>query len=133
MESQPVINRRQIKEYVMNNFNKIKKIENYNVKDMILTRSNAVKDKYTELFSEYEKYIIKNNTKKYSNGEIVYEKPKEPDVVCKQRHAFTTHSIQGETASNNLYICIDEMYDPKIIYTALSRAKYHDQIHLITS
>jgi hypothetical protein len=133
MESQPVINRRQIKEYVMNNFNKIKKIENYNVKDMILTRSNAVKDKYTELFSEYEKYIIKNNTKKYSNGEIVYEKPKEPDVACKQRHAFTTHSIQGETASNNLYICIDEMHDPKIIYTALSRAKYHDQIHLITS
>ena len=98
---------------------------------MILTRTNAVKEKYTELFNEYEKYIITNNTLNHSNGEIVYSIPKETGITYKKRHAFTTHSIQGETATNNLYICINEMYNGKMIYTALSRARYYDQIYLL--
>lgn len=122
---------KEVRNYVLNNFTKIKKIENYNVKDMILTRTNAVKEKYTELFKDKEKYIITNNTRDYSNGEIVYNKPEEQGITYKQRHAFTTHSIQGETATNNLYICISEMFDAKMIYTALSRAKYFNQIHLL--
>jgi hypothetical protein len=122
---------KEVKNYTINNFTKVKKIDNYNVKDMILTRTNAVKDKYTELFKAYEKYIITNNTNKYSNGEIVYTIPEEQGVSYKQRHAFTTHSIQGETATNNLYICINDMYNAKMIYTALSRARYYDQIYLL--
>lgn len=122
---------KEVKNYTINNFTKVKKIDNYNVKDMILTRTNAVKDKYTELFNDYEKYIISNNTNKYSNGEIVYSIPKEQGVNYKKRHAFTTHSIQGETATNNLYICINDMYNAKMIYTALSRARYYDQIYLL--
>ena len=122
---------KEVRNYTINNFTKVKKIDNYNVKDMILTRTNAVKDKYTELFSDYEKYIITNNTNKYSNGEIVYTIPKEQGVTYKKRHAFTTHSIQGETATNNLYICINDMYNAKMIYTALSRARYYDQIYLL--
>ena len=90
-----------------------------------------LKEKYTELFKDKEKYIITNNTRDYSNGEIVYNKPEEQGITYKQRHAFTTHSIQGETATNNLYICISEMFDAKMIYTALSRAKYFNQIHLL--
>jgi hypothetical protein len=122
---------KEVKNYTINNFIHVKKIDNYNVKDMILTRTNAVKDKYTELFKDYQKYIITNNTNKYSNGEIVYTIPKEQGVSYKQRHAFTTHSIQGETATNNLYICINDMYNAKMIYTALSRARYYDQIYLL--
>jgi len=122
---------KEVKNYTINNFTKVKKIDNYNVKDMILTRTNAVKDKYTELFDDYEKYIITNNTLNNSNGEIVYTIPKEQGVTYKKRHAFTTHSIQGETATNNLYICINDMYNAKMIYTALSRARYYDQIYLL--
>lgn len=125
-------NHHQVKNYTINNFTKVKKIDNYNVKDMILTRTNIGKDKYTELFDNYEKYIITNNTLNYSNGEIVYSIPTEPGVTYKKRHAFTTHSIQGETATNNIYICIDDMYSEKMIYTALSRAKYYNQIYLLT-
>lgn len=122
---------KEVKNYTINNFIHLKKIDNYNVKDMILTRTNAVKDIYTELFGDYEKYIITNNTLNNSNGEIVYTIPKEQGVTYKCRHAFTTHSIQGETATNNLYICIKDMYNAKMIYTALSRAKYYDQIYLL--
>ena len=121
----------QVRHYVLTNFNKIKKIENYSVKDMILTRTNAVKDNYTELFNDYEKYIITNNTNKYCNGEIVYQIPKDEGVTYKKRHAFTVHSIQGETTEHNLYICIKDIFNAQMLYTALSRARYYDQIHLL--
>jgi hypothetical protein len=43
---------KEVRNYALNNFTKIKKISNYNVKDMILTGTNAVKEKYTELFKD---------------------------------------------------------------------------------
>ena len=43
------------------------------------------------------------NNRLYCNGDIVIGKKPES---CKNeiRHCFTTHSIQGETAKNNLFI-----------------------------
>lgn len=142
-----------VKDYVLNNFTKWEKqkqkwvngcgafgdggyktIDNdfdYNVKDMILVGTNKEKDKYTEQFKHLEKYYVKNNTKSYSNGQILYEKPTEKGVDYKIRHAYTTHSIQGETAYNNLYIDINDMRNSKMIYTALSRARFMEQIILI--
>lgn len=119
-----------VKEYVLNNFQK-GNVDAYKVKDMILVNKNDTKDTYTDRFKDLEKYIVKNNTKDYSNGEILYEIPKDKGVNCQLRHAYTTHSIQGETAKYNLYINLNDMRSGKMIYTALSRAMYYEQIILV--
>jgi ATP-dependent exoDNAse (exonuclease V) alpha subunit len=90
---------------------------------MILVGTHNTKNKYTEQFKHLNKYTIKNNTQKFSNGQIVYEEPTDKSIKYIQQHAYTTHSIQGETARNNLYIVMSDMFDAKMIYTALSRAK----------
>ena len=122
-----------VKDYVLNNFTKWEKNKpfDYNVKDMILVGTNKEKDKYTEQYQHLEKYYVKNNTKTYSNGQILYTKPTEKGVDYRIRHAYTTHSIQGETAYNNLYIDMTDMRNSKMIYTALSRARFMEQIILI--
>ena len=44
-----------------------------------------------------KKYLIKGNTREFSNGEIIISDIK-PDIKCIEKYAYTTHSIQGETA-----------------------------------
>jgi hypothetical protein len=129
MASSPVVSSKEIKEYIINNFKKIKKIENYSVNDMILTYTNKRKDEFTEMYKDLEKYYITENTQNYSNGEIVLHKPL--NTRCELRHAYTTHSIQGETTEHNLYIDITHINYKKMLYTALSRARYYDQIYLL--
>lgn len=106
----------------------------YCKKDMILCRTHTKKDIYTEMFKNIEKYYILKTDKKYCKGEIVYDKPDEEyykvNVDYETRHAYTIHSIQGETAQYNLYID-DKYIEPEAIYTALSRAKYLSQIYII--
>jgi hypothetical protein len=119
-----------VKEYVKCNFQK-GNVDSYKTKDMILVSKHLTKDTYTEKFKDLEKYIVKNNTKNYSNSEILFEKPKDKEVKYELRHAYTTHSIQGETAKYNLYINLEDMSSGKMIYTALSRARYWEQIILV--
>jgi len=104
----------------------------YKVKDMILASTHEIKNQYTLKFNHLDKYLVKNNTKEYSNSQIIYEIPNEFVKLDKQ-HAFTIHSIQGETIEkeNNLYIDIRDMFSDNHIYTAISRAKYLSQIKLI--
>ena len=123
------INTTEIKNYILNNFNQIKEIENYDVNDMILTSTHIRKNKFTEMYKHLEKYYITENTQNYSNGEIVLHKP--IDTKCELRHAYTTHSIQGETTDHNLYIDITHINYKKMLYTALSRARYFNQIYLL--
>jgi hypothetical protein len=101
----------------------------YKVEDMILVGTNKVKDKYTEMFNGLEKYYCLENNRKYCNGEIVIGE--KPDCKCELRHAYTTHSIQGETAQNNLFIESSKMFNARMFYTAISRAKTLDQIYII--
>jgi hypothetical protein len=122
--------------FVKEFFNKHGKIINndtlkslYKVNDMILVGTNEVKDKYTEMFNNMEKYYCKENNRVYSNGDIVIGE--KPDCKCELRHAYTTHSIQGETAQYNLFIDSSKMFDTRMFYTALSRAKTLDQIFII--
>ena len=49
-------------------------------------------------------------------------------VVTKLRHGFTIHSIQGETAQDKLFIDLRGITDLRMLYTAISRAQYWDQI-----
>jgi hypothetical protein len=101
----------------------------YKVNDMILVGTNKVKDEYTEMFNHLEKYYCRENNRVYSNGDIIIGE--KPDCKCELRHAYTTHSIQGETAQYNLYIESSKMFDARMFYTAISRAKTLDQVFII--
>lgn len=117
------------REYVLSNF-KIVTEMNYNyLEDMILCSTHINKDKYTEQYKHLNKYYITKSDRIYGKGEIYYEKPNTND--CEIRHAYTIHSIQGETAKGQIFIEMTKMYNPQMIYTAISRAQYHNQINII--
>tara|TARA_Y100000004_G_C8941290_1_gene424340 strand:- start:304 stop:2172 length:1869 start_codon:yes stop_codon:yes gene_type:complete len=102
----------------------------YTAQDLIITKTHKKKDYYTEKYKDIKKYVVLENTRDYSNGEIIIgDKPKK--VRAELRHAFTIHSIQGETAKDKLYIDTTGMNSMRMLYTALSRAKYLEQIVLI--
>lgn len=122
-------NPKKVRQYIIDNFKNIDEIKDYKVEDMILTRTHILKDKYTEMYKHLDKYYVINTDRKYCKGQIVFGEQPENSVL---QHAFTVHSIQGETADNNLYIEIERMYDEKALYTAISRARRWEQIHLIT-
>jgi hypothetical protein len=103
---------------------------NYSVQDMILAKTHIKKDFYTDKYKNLEKYYIKENTKDYCNGQIIIgQKPQNCKSVL--QHAYTIHSVQGETAPNKLFIDMDKMCDLRMFYTAISRAKKYEQIILI--
>ena len=83
-------------------------------------RSNTITDKW----------FVRSVGKEYSTGEIVVgDKPS--GVISNLQHAYTTHSIQGETAYHKLIIDTKGMQkDARMLHTALSRAKRLDQIFL---
>ena len=103
--------------------------ENYKIEDMILSRSHEIKDKYTEMFKDMNKWYITKNSRYLHNGDIVIGD--KPNKDCEIRHSYTIHSIQGETANHKLFINMDKVYDSRLLYTAISRAKYLDQIIIV--
>ena len=118
--------RQQVLNYIKSKCDKIEldELDNqYKVKDMILASRHDIKDEYTQRFNHLDKFLVKNNTKDYSNSQIIYEIPNEFIKLDKQ-HAFTIHSIQGETIDkeNNLYIDLKNMFSDNHIYTAVSRS-----------
>jgi hypothetical protein len=126
----------EINRWVVDQFTELQRIvtldelkQKYKVEDMILSGTNANKDFITQLFPDMKKYYITDNTRLHQNGEIVIgEKPQ--NCKCEIRHCFTTHSIQGETAEYNLYIDSSTMFDSRMFYTAISRARRLNQIYL---
>ena len=117
-----------IRDYVIDNFNKIDTITDYKVEDMILTYTNESKNEWTEMYKNLEKYYVIQRGDGYNKGDIIFNNI---GTNCELRHGFTTHSIQGETAYHNLYIDMKNMYQNELLYTALSRAKRFNQIYLI--
>lgn len=99
-------------------------------KDTILCRSHQKKDTYTELFADQNKWYVTATNRDYANGEIVIgDKPK---IACEIRHGYTIHSIQGETCEGTIYIDMKGLKsEPRILYTAVSRARYAHQIKVI--
>lgn len=126
----------EINDFVIDFFMKHKRVINkktlqkmYTVNDMILVGTNEVKNEYTDMFPNMEKYYVIENDRVYSNGDIVVGA--KPNTKCELRHAYTTHSIQGETAQYNLFIDANKMFDPCMFYTAISRAKVLEQIFIV--
>ena len=54
-----------------------------------------------------------------------------PKGRYEKRHGFTIHSVQGETYEGKIFIDIRNMFDLTMLYTAVSRARRSDQIHII--
>jgi len=130
-----------INNYIINFFKKENRIlnieelkKNYEINDMILCGTNEIKNFYTDIFKgkfNEKKFYITSNNRFYSNGEILISNEKPLGVSSEERYSYTTHSIQGETAYNKLFIDIFRMFDERMFYTALSRAMYLEQIYLI--
>lgn len=71
-------------------------------------------------------YRVTKTNKYYSRGDIVTS----PLPNTKQQSAFTIHSLQGMTCKK-MFLCISKInFTPNMIYTALSRAQYLDDIVL---
>lgn len=132
-----------INNYIINFFKDKKKIINleklkeiYDINDMILSGTNELKDAYSNLFKgkfANKKFYITSNSRYYSNGEILITNEKPLGVSSDERYCYTTHSIQGETAYDKVFIDISKMFDERMFYTALSRAMYLEQIYLIST
>jgi len=100
----------------------------YKVEDLIITYTNSAKDQYTALFKHLEKWCVLNKTSKFHKNDIVIgDKPPSSEI----RHAFTCHSVQGDTCEDNVYIDIKTVTDLKIFYTAISRATKWSQIYMV--
>lgn len=74
-----------------------------------------------------DKFICKKNTRTHNNGDIVMQKV----PMSIRAHAFSIHSIQGETAEHKLFIDLRKMFEPQMLYTAISRARTLEQIYFI--
>ena len=66
-----------------------------------------------------------------SNGDIIYSLQKPEGCRSEVRHHFTTHSIQGETITSRIFIDCSKMFDSRMFYTAISRARRLDQLYLV--
>lgn len=110
-------------------------LEKMNIKDVLLCSEHKFIDQYNKYFktkfSNMKKWICKSNTKEYSNGEIVLS-VKNPSNL-KENYGYTIHSFQGETIESDsmLYIDIRNLKSSNVLYTALSRAKFKEQIRFI--
>ena len=132
-----------INEYIINYFQKNKRIINleklkeiYDINDMILSGTTELRDYYSKNFIgkfESKKLYITSNSRQYSNGEIIITNDEIKGVKYEERYCYTTHSIQGETAYDKLFIDASKMFDERMFYTALSRAMYLDQIYLVSN
>lgn len=104
----------------------------YTIDDYILCSKHIYIDEWTDLFKgkfDKEKYYITKKSNNYCNGDIVISDNKPPSSEIK--HAFTCHAIQGETIKTKIFIDTRNLFENQMLYTALSRAQYGNQIYLI--
>tara|TARA_R110002096_G_scaffold411862_1_gene612178 strand:- start:600 stop:3818 length:3219 start_codon:yes stop_codon:yes gene_type:complete len=127
-----------IKEYCKNQYGVINEddlMKEIRIKDIVLSSTHNNKDSLTEKISKVlePKYFIKKTTGGYYASDVVYEKPKISDKAYIIQYCYTIHSVQGETVEDNqnLYIDSRNLYNSRVLYTAISRAKYARQIKFI--
>ena len=80
------------------------------------------------------KYLVVNNkSRAYINGDVLFPDEKIKSIAVEERHAFTCHAIQGETVKkSSIFIDIDDLFSVfQMLYVALSRVEYLDQIYII--
>ena len=100
----------------------------YKKEDIILCHTNKQKDIYTERYKHIEKYKVLSNGRYYHNNDIVFNKISGVNTVL--QHGFTIHCVQGTTFEKKIFINIRCM-NKRLLYTAMSRARYLSQIVLM--
>jgi hypothetical protein len=84
---------------------------------------------YNEMLkNKGDKFIVKKNSNDYNNGDIVFDKNIKNTIPA---HAFSIHSIQGETIESKIFIDCRNMFEPQMLYTAISRARKIEQLYFI--
>ena len=126
-----------INQFISEQYQKITKeqlIKQYKKEDMILCARHEICNGYTSLFkqTEYPKYkgtrcVKGDENKSILNGEVVYV----PGPAREYRHGYTIHSVQGETYDDNIYLDLTKNNDPRQAYTAISRARYANQVYIL--
>ena len=123
-----------INNFISEQYQKITKDElckKYKKEDMILCARHEICNGYTALFdsNEYPKYKGTRCAAFHSilNGEVVHE----PGPAREYRHGYTIHSVQGETYDDNIYLDLTMNNDPRQAYTAISRARYANQVYIL--
>ncbi len=101
----------------------------YTINDYILTsKKNKIK-KITQRFKHLgNKWLIRRNSKKYCNGDVLIQKNRPPSGEL--RHAFTYHQIEGETIESNVFIDMEDMFDRNMLYVGLSRVHTLKQLFI---
>lgn len=105
-------------------------IDNYKPTDTMLCSLHEIKDTWTECLKG-EKYRCKCSRNGHFVGQIAYEKQCAKD--WDYQHGFTIHSVEGKTieGGRTLYIDTRNFFQPQMLYTAISRARYSSQIKLV--
>jgi len=75
------------------------------------------------------KWVCDENTRDYNRGEI--QLGEKPNGKWINRHGYTIHSVQGETYDETIFIDSRNLFDSRMGYTAISRARYWKQIKII--
>ena len=107
-------------------------LETYKKEDMIMCATHAICDEYTTAIEtrddgKYSKYLCYVGTCDQNNGEVKYE----DGTGRRYRHGYTVHSVQGETYDDKIFIDLRHYRDARHAYTAISRARYANQIYII--
>lgn len=95
--------------------------------DIILVSRHEYNEEYKKKYAELPKYKSISNSFGFKNGEILFTKEKGTEF----RHGFTVHSVQGETFEGKIFIDMRNIDDNQMFYTAISRARFLNQIYLI--
>ena len=104
-------------------------------KDFVLASTKKHCAKITEHFKEQGvedrwRVLSNNHNLELYNGMIV--NGEKPPIRCELSHCSTIHGIQGNTCEGKLFILDSRLeWQLELIYTAVSRARFIDQIYLL--
>ena len=102
----------------------------YDVRDIILVHKHETETKYNNLLQS-DKYLVIKRNAIYNRGDIVYNADDISSKIVKKTHTFTTHSVQGETFREKIFIDSELLKNKRLFYTAISRAKFMTQIYIV--
>jgi hypothetical protein len=105
-------------------------------KDLILCGTNLAIDAYNHDMCKRgvsPVYKLTDDYSSYNKGEIFWgEDAKKLNTKFKEESWGTTvHSVQGNTFEGRLFINYKDFFELGMFYTAVSRARYLDQIRII--
>ena len=123
------VNKKDINDFVVSKYENISEPKGYKTQDIILCSKHEYCDQYTEKFGK-TKWRCLENLRDYSNGDILISDEK-PKGKWEARHGYTIHSVQGETYEETIYIDSRKLFDSRMAYTAISRARRWEQIKII--